>query len=275
MRKLLFFLCLITLLLSETAKGEDQLMDNYTENEKTFLLNLARATLFYYLKDGTIPETNESSIPKSLKQRRGCFVTLDKKNTGLRGCIGYIMPPDKPLYEAIIDRAIAAATYDPRFPRVKYSELKNIKIEISVLTAPANLDFESASDLLEKLRPNVDGVVLRTPYGSSTYLPQVWEHFDTKESFLSNLSAKHGAPSNIWSEKPESVSVSVYQAIVFGEENFGNIIVGKNGAVVGKNGAQIIGQVTIGDKISIESVKEATILEPLTVLSPDSDIIEN
>ncbi len=275
MKKVLLLFCLISLSLSGNIYGEHRAMDDYTVVEKTFLLNLARAALFYYLKDGSIPKIDEKYIPVSLKQHRGCFVTLEKKSTGLRGCIGYISAPDKPLYKAIIDRAIAAATYDPRFPKVQEAELKDIKIEISILTTPNKLDFKTPNNLLEKLRPNIDGVILQTPYGSSTYLPQVWEHFDDKKSFMDNLSAKHGAPYNIWAQKPEDISVSIYQAIVFGEENFGNIVVGKNGAVVGKNGAKIIGKVTLEKDKTVKTVVEKTVLEPLTVLNPNSDIIDN
>ncbi len=194
-----------------------------TQQDKKSLVTLARKTLHKFLKDGSTQTFKARTLSKSLQKKRACFVTLTKKGYGLRGCIG-VFERNRPLYENVIDRAIAAATKDPRFPRVTYDELKDIKIEISVLTEPKPLVFHSPEDLLAKLRPLKDGIILKTRYGSSTFLPQVWEQLPGKESFLSHLSQKHGAPKNIWKTDYKKVSVLTYQAIVFGEENYGGLI---------------------------------------------------
>jgi len=195
---------------------------NFSNADKEFLIQLARNTLTRYLKDGSILKIDEKRVSENLKTNGACFVTLIKKGTGLRGCIG-IFERHLPLYQNVIDRAISAATNDPRFPKVRYDELKDIKIEISVLTAPEKILFDSPDDLLAKLRPKRDGVILKTKYGSSTFLPQVWEQLPDKEQFLSYLSRKQGAPGLIWRNNYTDIEILTYQAIVFGEETYGGM----------------------------------------------------
>lgn len=194
--------------------------ENLSESDKEALLVLARKTLTQYLKDGNLLRIDEHRLSKNLLEKGACFVTLYKKGSGLRGCIGIFQRTD-PLYRSVMGRAIAAALQDSRFPAVTYDELKDIKLDISVLTEPEKLEFISADDLLKKLRPLKDGVILKTRFGSSTFLPQVWEQLPDKEQFLYYLSAKHGAPGMIWKEEPDKIQVQVYQAIVFGEKEYG------------------------------------------------------
>ena len=194
-----------------TEKGARQ---ELTEEEQEFLLKLARDTLENYLGRKTLPEVNEEGITPMLKRVQGCFVTLNK-NGNLRGCIGHILP-QVPLYKCVIQNAISAALYDTRFPPVGYDELKDIHIEISVLSVPERLDFSSPDDLLDRLRPGIDGVVIRYHGKTSTYLPQVWEMLPQKEEFLSRLCLKQGSPPDCW--KSRDVIVETYQAFVFGEQ---------------------------------------------------------
>jgi len=258
------------------ANGEDQQMvqEKYTAQEELFLLNLARATLYCYLTDRSIPNIDKTLIPEKLKEKRGCFVTLTKRNSGLRGCIGYLIPVET-IYDGVINRAIAAAVSDPRFPAVKYDELKDIRLEISILTLPKKLEISSSQDLLNKLRPLKDGVIIETPYGSSTFLPQVWEQLPAKEDFLSHLCSKHGAPANIWKDVSK-ISVSTYEAIVFEDKVYGKIVTANKGAIAGAGGAEIIGKVSINNPVLKPiTVSQGTKIEPLTILSPESDIIQN
>jgi len=194
--------------------------EKLSESDKEALLVLARKTLTQYLKDGNLPRIDEHRLSKNLRENGACFVTLLKKGSGLRGCIGIFQRTD-PLYRNVMGRAIAAALQDSRFPAVTYGELKDIKLDISVLTEPENLKFTSPDDLLKKLRPLKDGVILKTRFGSSTFLPQVWEQLPDKEEFLFHLCQKHGAPGMIWKEEPDKIQVQIYQAIVFGEKEFG------------------------------------------------------
>ena len=272
MRNKIIILFLVAFFVNSPVFAEQ---DFLTDREKEFLVNLTRQTLYWYLKDGEIPTVEKDTLTDNLKSKKACFITLHKKDVGLRGCMG-LFTPIKPLYKNVIDRTIAA-TKDRRFKPVRYDELKDIKLEISVLTEPMPLKFNSSQELLDKLQPLKDGVIITTRYGSSTYLPQVWEQLPDKREFLSNLCAKHSAPYNYWETNYKDIKVQTYQAIVFGEEVYGRTIVGKNGAIVGEKGAFIIGSVKPlkeGLYFGGYKVNKGTELMPGTIVTPDSDIIE-
>ncbi|RKX57842.1 MAG: hypothetical protein DRP29_07725 [Thermodesulfobacteriota bacterium] len=182
-----------------------------TKEEQKFLLNLARETVESYVKNKKKPKVDETKLTPAMKKVQGCFVTLNKNND-LRGCIGHILPQEE-LYKCIIDNAVNAAVNDHRFNPVTEDELNDIEIEISVLTVPQRLEFSSGDDLKNKLRPNIDGIVLKSGFHQSTYLPQVWEQIPNKESFLSNLCMKGGMAIDCWKDK--STEVYTYQAFVF------------------------------------------------------------
>jgi AmmeMemoRadiSam system protein A len=113
------------------------------------------------------------------------------------------------------EHAIAAALEDPRFRPVAETELSRIKLEVSRLTAPRPLEYSSSADLLAKLRPHVDGVILKNDYRRATFLPQVWEQIPDPEDFLNHLCAKMGAKSNLW--RNTKLEVYVYQVEEFHE----------------------------------------------------------
>jgi AmmeMemoRadiSam system protein A len=248
-----------------------------TDWDKQFLLNLARQTLSLHLKDGSLPDVDKNLLNDALIQKRCCFVTLDKKDTGLRGCIGQF-ETDQPLYRNVIGRAVAAATQDFRFPHVRASELPDIKIEITVMTALQPLPFDSPEDLLKKLKPHVHGVLLETRRGGSTFIPQVWEQLPEKEEFLAHLCMKHGAPPDLWRTDYKHTKVQVYQAVAFTEPVFGRRVVGTKGAIVGAKGATVLGTL-IPSKESPKGVQqkapEGTRLAPGTIVTADSDIRES
>lgn len=185
-----------------------------TEEEQKFLLGLARETAEEYLKTGKRPEVDETKLTIPLEKVQGCFTTFNKNNN-LRGCVGHILPQEE-LYKCVMDNAVNAAVNDARFNPVTSDEMKDIKIEISVLTVPQRLEFSSGEDLLNKLRPMVDGVVLKQGFRQSTYLPQVWANFQSKEEFLPSLCLKGGMPEDCW--KDTNTEVYTYQAFVFEEE---------------------------------------------------------
>jgi AmmeMemoRadiSam system protein A len=121
------------------------------------------------------------------------------------------------LYQSVIRRARSAATEDARFLPVRRDELKNIEVEVSVLTMPKRLAFRSPEDLLAKLRPGVDGVVLRVGNRHATYLPQVWETLPERQLFMDQLAEKAGLPAGAW-RQPDA-TVLTYQVEVFKEES--------------------------------------------------------
>lgn len=198
-----------------TMAFTQQEKEQLNEEEQEFLLELARDTVEQYLKTGKKPSVDESKLTPALKEVQGCFTTFTENNN-LRGCIGHILPQEE-LYKCVMDNAINAAVNDARFNPVVYDEMKDIKIEVSVLTVPQKLEFSSGEDLLSKLRPMVDGVVLKQGFRQSTYLPQVWANFKSKEEFLPSLCMKGGMPLDCW--KNTDTEVYTYQAFVFEEES--------------------------------------------------------
>ena len=186
-----------------------------TAKEMRFLLALARETVRLALTSRKRPVVDRECITPYLARPLACFVTLHtRQGKRLRGCMGMFVP-HKPLYQNVISRALAAAFGDPRFPAVKLSELKELELEVSILTPPKPLANKSPGDLLQKLVPLRDGVLLRSRFGSSTYLPQVWKQLPDKRYFLSRLCLKHGAPARCW--KQATTSIKTYRAIIFSE----------------------------------------------------------
>jgi AmmeMemoRadiSam system protein A len=183
--------------------------------DRKFLLDLARRTLVRVATDPESPEleVKADAVSPRLAQTQACFVTLTQ-NGSLRGCIGHILPQE-PLYQAVMHNARNAAARDPRFPPVKSDEVDKLKIEISVLTEPQPLPFSSPEDLLNKLRPFEDGVLLRIGAHGATFLPQVWAQIPDKVEFLSQLSRKAGCEPSAW--RGNETSVSIYHVEAFDE----------------------------------------------------------
>ncbi len=193
-------------ILKKDKKGGNML----TDQQKKLLLKIARETLENYLSGKKLPELKIDD--PVLMEKRGVFVTLHKKEN-LRGCIGYI-EPIKPLYLAVREMAIHSATQDPRFEPVRYEELKDIEIEISVLTVPQKV--KSADEIVL----GRDGVIVKRGFNQGVFLPQVAEETGwTKEEFLSYLcSHKAGLPPDAW--KDPKTELYTFQADVFSEKEF-------------------------------------------------------
>jgi len=183
---------------------------NISSEEKQFLLALARQTIAsrFAGEKPILPDT-----PR-LRQPAACFVTL-KKNGHLRGCIGNLQAVDS-LAASVRRNALAAAFNDSRFPPLTAEELPTLDIEISLLTTAKKLDYTDAADLCRRLRPSVDGVILRAGSRSATFLPQVWEQLPAADIFLSHLCLKAGLTADFWrSGQPE---IFIYQVEHFTAE---------------------------------------------------------
>ena len=189
--------------------------ENLAAAERKFLLELARKILVSVTAGGSVPEIAEQDVPPKLVQKKACFVTLTKDGA-LRGCIGHLTAVE-PLHQAVADNARNAAVRDPRFPPVQSEELAKIRIEISVLTDPQPLAFSSPDDLLSKLHPNEDGVLLNIGPRTATFLPQVWAQLPDKVKFLEHLSKKAGGDASAW--RGRDVTVSIYHVECFEEEH--------------------------------------------------------
>jgi MEMO1 family protein len=181
------------------------------------IVNLARSTLMEKfglpLPPAEADHMRSALSDASFQARCGTFVTLKHKGR-LRGCIGSLSASD-PLAEGVRRNAVNAAFHDPRFSPLTEKELGQVEIEVSVLTEPQPLPFSDPEDLLRKLRPNVDGLVIRQGHASATFLPQVWEQLPKKEDFLGHLCLKAGLPRDAW--KRGKLEVSTYQVQYFEE----------------------------------------------------------
>jgi MEMO1 family protein len=175
------------------------------EEDKLALLQLARETISRFLNTGTVP------LPRGFsgrtRQEQGVFVTL-KRRGQLRGCIGQIVSKE-PLHRLVGTMALKAALEDSRFRPVRASELKDIDIEISILTTPKRVS--GPNDVVV----GRDGVILEKDGRSALFLPQVaLEERWTRDEMLDNLSVKAGLPANSWRR---GVNLFTFQADVFGE----------------------------------------------------------
>lgn len=174
-------------------------------------VRLARRAVQSYIEAGKAiaPE----GLPPVFAEKRGVFVTLHEEGD-LRGCIGY-PEPVLPLGRAIVDSAINACSRDPRFPRVRASELKRIEMEVTILTKPEAY-AEPKKRLPELVVIGRDGLIVRNGPYSGLLLPQVapeWG-FDSLE-FLSQTCVKAGLPPDAWLD--EDTEVQHFQAQIFAE----------------------------------------------------------
>lgn len=188
--------------------------DRLTEEEGEYLISLARRTIEKELLNR---ETSGDPGPvpsEKFKEKRGTFVTLTIDGQ-LRGCIGHIVPQES-LLEGVRVNAVNAAFQDPRFPSLSKEELGKIKVEVSILTDPRPLEYRDALDLLDKLRPGVDGVIIKKGYHQATFLPQVWEQLPDKKEFLTHLCLKAGLNGDEWERG--DLEVLTYQVQAFEEE---------------------------------------------------------
>lgn len=186
------------------------------EKEGNALLKVARAVIAEKLNasDDHAGDAAASIADDILNMRRGTFVTL-KIDHQLRGCIGNLSP-DRKLIDSVKENAISAAFRDPRFRPLGREELDRVDIEISLLTEPQPLAYTDGKDLIAKLRPHIDGVILRKGPYSSTFLPQVWEQLPDPEMFLDHLCLKAGLPAKAW--RQPGLEVMTYQVQYFEEK---------------------------------------------------------
>jgi len=187
--------------------------DKLTIEEQRTLLRLARDAMTRGVKGGKLESLGAASLSPRLREQGASLITLTVRGQ-LRGCIG-ALEAYQSLAEDVREHAIAAALEDPRFPPVGEDELDGISIEVSRLTRPVPLEYADADDLISKLRPHVDGVVLRDGYHRATFLPQVWDKIPDPAEFLNNLCYKMGARDDLWRSK--HLEVLTYQVEEFHE----------------------------------------------------------
>jgi AmmeMemoRadiSam system protein A len=163
------------------------------------LIQIARDSILHGLEQGEALIPTADDLDAELQEVRASFVTLQHAGL-LRGCIGHL-EAIMPLAQDVAENAYAAAFRDPRFPPLNRQEYADLDLHISVLTPAEPLPFSSESDLISKLRPGVDGLILVDGYAKGTFLPSVWESLPQAEDFLRHLKRKAGLSEDHWSER--------------------------------------------------------------------------
>jgi uncharacterized protein len=182
-------------------------MSPLRNDDRRSLLQIARRAIESALTHSA-PETI-SSPEADLAEPRGVFVTLHCGRR-LRGCIGRVVSLE-PLARVVAECAVAAATDDPRFPRVERSELGELQIELSVLSRPS---FATA----EEVQPGVHGLIISRGAHRGVLLPQVAvQHGWARERFLEETCRKAELAPGAWQE-PDT-RIEVFTAEVFSETN--------------------------------------------------------
>lgn len=139
--------------------------------------------------------------PAPLQRIAACFVTLTIQDK-LRGCIG-TLEAREPLVSSVAHNAYAAAVDDYRFNPLQIDELPCLHYHISVLSPATALPVSSEADLLDKLRPDIDGLILRWGAHQATFLPSVWDQLADPCDFLRQLKLKAGLAADFWSDDLE------------------------------------------------------------------------
>ncbi|MCD6433073.1 MAG: AmmeMemoRadiSam system protein A [Sulfurimonas sp.] len=135
------------------------------------------------------------------------FVTIHY-DKNLRGCIGSIIA-HKTLLDDIVSNAVSAGFHDPRFTPLSSDELSHLTLEVSVLSEPKILEYENFDDLIKKVRPHIDGLILKHGGYQGTFLPQVWEQLPKPKDFLEHLSMKAGSNPSIYTKHPDIYTYQV------------------------------------------------------------------
>ena len=184
---------------------------NLSLNQGEILVKLARDSIESYFNK------EEIKMPKDLEDKQGVFVTLHKfLGNDLRGCIGFIEPIFK-LKEAVINAAKAAAFSDPRFKPVSKDEMKEIIVEVSVLTKPEHLKVDNPKNYLNKIIIGEDGLIVKYEGLSGLLLPQVFVEYNVDiEKALVMTCNKAGLDD--WSWKNKKCEVYKFQCQIFSEE---------------------------------------------------------
>jgi AmmeMemoRadiSam system protein A len=184
-----------------------------SNSERKILLNIARTAIENAVTGKSVEIVTKKEYTPILNENGASFVTLTIGGK-LRGCIG-TLEAYQPLASDVAEHAVAAAFNDFRFPPLSQDELDDIEIEISYLSNPEKLEYKDAEDLIRKIRPGVDGVVLKDGLQKATFLPQVWEKLPNPRDFLDHLCYKMNQIPETWRYK--NLDVALYQVETFHE----------------------------------------------------------
>ncbi|MEQ8899219.1 MAG: AmmeMemoRadiSam system protein A [Roseovarius sp.] len=168
-------------------------------DHRTALLKAARQALTSHITKCKLPHVETDSFAPPLQGHGASFVTLQKDGK-LRGCIGSLTA-HQPLIADVIENTRKSATEDPRFPPVTTEELDHITLKIAVLSPSEPMPVKDEADLLARLEPGRDGLILSDKGRRGVFLPMVWDSLPAPEAFLAALKQKAGLPRDHWSDR--------------------------------------------------------------------------
>jgi AmmeMemoRadiSam system protein A len=178
-------------------------------DDKKTLLKIARDTIESYAREQRRPDLPDP-LPESLTGENGAFVTIHKRGQ-LRGCIGNFVGQG-PLASTVQSMALAAGWEDPRFPPLQEGELKDIDVEISVLSPLREVSS------VDEIEVGKHGIYITRGMHRGVLLPQVaTEQGWDRDTFLSQTCMKAGLRPDAW--KKEDLKIEIFSAEVFGEKD--------------------------------------------------------
>lgn len=181
-----------------------------------YLLQIAHESLHTFVLHQQFYRPQLEQLPPVLGEPGSTFVTLYHRGR-LRGCIG----STGARYPLAVDvaRNAVAASRDPRFLPILPEELAAIILEVSVLQPPRSLAYENYKDLLQKLRPEIDGVIISWQDRRALLLPQVWARLPEPAAFLETLCRKARIPQQLLWAVPPTISVLTFEAHSYKEDD--------------------------------------------------------
>ena len=183
--------------------------------EQAQLLDLAREQLIASVSGEDSIDVYPPDLSDRTMRKGAAFVSMTVAGT-LRGCMIDRFEPHEPLFANVLRNVQLALLSDERFAAIEEDEIEHVRIKISVVYDIETLRFTDPDDLLTKLDPFADGVILSIDEELSTYLPSVWETFSDPAEFLSQLCIKAGWDADRWSTEPYPIT-QTYRVYEFGE----------------------------------------------------------
>jgi len=169
--------------------GHDSLHPAVAESgDAERLPELARRIVEFFVREGRMLEVPSVADASLLGQRAACFVSIKTDEGDLRGCIGTVEPVHATLAGELINNAISAATRDPRFSPIIYSELPHLRYSVDVLSPPE-------PTRVERLNPKIYGLIVEDDRGRRGLLLPDLEGVETAEQQLQIATRKGGIPS--------------------------------------------------------------------------------
>jgi AmmeMemoRadiSam system protein A len=166
--------------------------------DRQALLGVARASIRHGIEHGSPLRVDPDRFSPRLREPGACFVTL-RCSGRLRGCVGSL-EATRSLVEDVAQNAFASAFRDSRFQPLTQEEEAGLDVLLSILAPPEPLPCRSEAELLSKLQPGIDGLILQDGPHRATFLPSVWESLVEPKRFLAELKRKAGLTEDHWSD---------------------------------------------------------------------------